>query len=157
MTCRDLSAVDHVGVEEIVEHYEDIIRELDSTPIIMGHSFAGGARSPRSCSTADWERRWRGDRPAPVKGILTLPFSTLKSSFPALKTRQRSQGRHPDPEGVPLRFTNTLTDEESLAAPDERYAVPGPGRVLFQAGLANFNPRAATKVDSKTTTAHRCS
>jgi pimeloyl-ACP methyl ester carboxylesterase len=29
----------------------------------------------------------------------------------------------------------------------ERYAVPGPGRVLFQAALANFNPRAATSVD----------
>jgi pimeloyl-ACP methyl ester carboxylesterase len=43
-------------------------------------------------------------------------------------------------------FTNTLSEEESQAA-YERYAVPGPGRVLFQAALANFNPRAATSVD----------
>jgi pimeloyl-ACP methyl ester carboxylesterase len=43
-------------------------------------------------------------------------------------------------------FTNTLSEEESQAT-YERYAVPGPGRVLFQAALANFNPRAATRVD----------
>lgn len=29
----------------------------------------------------------------------------------------------------------------------ERYAVPGPNHVLFQASLANFNPHAATTVD----------
>ena len=43
-------------------------------------------------------------------------------------------------------FTNTLSEEESQAA-YERYAVPGPGRVLFQVALANFNPHAATSVD----------
>src|SRR4029078_3965750 len=29
----------------------------------------------------------------------------------------------------------------------ERYYVPGPGRGLFQAGFANFNPHAVTKGD----------
>jgi hypothetical protein len=43
-------------------------------------------------------------------------------------------------------FTNTLSAEESKAA-YERYAVPGPGRPLFQAGLGNFNPHAASKVN----------
>jgi len=31
----------------------------------------------------------------------------------------------------------------------ERYAVPGPGRMLFQAGLANFTPNAVSKIDFK--------
>ena len=43
-------------------------------------------------------------------------------------------------------FANTMSAEDSLQA-FERYAVPGPGRVLFQAALANFNPHAATRVD----------
>jgi len=43
-------------------------------------------------------------------------------------------------------FTNTLSDEESRKVYD-RLAVPGPGRVLFQAGLANFTPNATTHVN----------
>src|SRR5262249_57802730 len=42
--------------------------------------------------------------------------------------------------------TNRVDDDESGEL-DERYAIPGPGRVLFQAAFANFNPHAATKVD----------
>ena len=45
-------------------------------------------------------------------------------------------------------FTNTLSEAESKPIYD-RYAVPGPGRVLFQAGLANFNPNAASKINFK--------
>jgi alpha-beta hydrolase superfamily lysophospholipase len=37
--------------------------------------------------------------------------------------------------------------EESAREAYDRYAVPGPGRVLFQAAFANLNPHAATKVD----------
>jgi hypothetical protein len=40
-----------------------------------------------------------------------------------------------------FRFTNTMNDADGKAA-YARYYVPGPGRVLFQAGFANFNPKA---------------
>jgi pimeloyl-ACP methyl ester carboxylesterase len=39
-----------------------------------------------------------------------------------------------------------MSPEESRRA-YERYAVPGPGHVLFQAAFANFVPHAATEVD----------
>src|SRR5437764_431818 len=42
-------------------------------------------------------------------------------------------------------FTNTMSDEEADAAYD-RYQVPGPARVLFQAATGNLNPRSAAKV-----------
>ena len=43
-------------------------------------------------------------------------------------------------------FTNTLNREESDAV-YRRYYIPGSARPFFQAGLANFNPKAVTKVD----------
>src|SRR5437899_8785084 len=74
--------VANLSVDAIVGHYERIVGALDKPPIIMGHSFGGlftqilidrglGAAGVAIAS-------------APVKGILRLPFSTLKSSFPAL-------------------------------------------------------------------------
>jgi hypothetical protein len=52
------------------------------------------------------------------------------------------------PKQFHYAFTNTLSEEESQVI-YERYHVPGPGRVLFQAATANLNPHAATKVDFK--------
>jgi alpha-beta hydrolase superfamily lysophospholipase len=43
-------------------------------------------------------------------------------------------------------FANTLDDAQAKVA-YERYAIPGPGRPLFQAAFANLTPHAATKVD----------
>lgn len=38
---RDPSGIARLGVAEIVDSYEEVIGGLDSTPIIMGHSFGG--------------------------------------------------------------------------------------------------------------------
>ena len=39
-----------------------------------------------------------------------------------------------------------MSDEDSVSAYN-RYAAPGPGRVLWQGALANFNPHTPAKVD----------
>jgi alpha-beta hydrolase superfamily lysophospholipase len=43
---------------------------------------------------------------------------------------------------------NTSTREESFLI-YQRYAVPGPDRILFQTELANFNPFAETQVNTR--------
>ena len=141
----DTSEIDNLGVAEIADHYEKIIVDLDRPPIIMGHSFGGLItqilldRGHGACGVALDS--------APFKGVYVLPPSTLRSGFPALKNpKNLHRSVTLTPEEFHYAFTNTMSEEESLAV-YERFAAPGPGRVLFQAAFANFNPHAATKVD----------
>lgn len=142
---RDPSRLAGLSVAQIVDSYEKVIRGLDRPPIIMGHSFGAlftqilldrglGAAGVALCT-------------APVKGILLLPFSTLKVSFPALSNPANLHKAAPlTPEQFHYAFGNRLSEEESRKAYD-RYAVPGPDHVLFQAGLAFLNPHAETTVN----------
>jgi pimeloyl-ACP methyl ester carboxylesterase len=123
------------------------VREMPEPPVLVGHSMGGlivqlvlnqglGAAGVAIDS-------------GPVKGLLALPASTLKTGFPVLKNPANNHRAVPlTPEEFHYAFTNTLNDEESLAV-YERYAVPGPGRVLFQGAFANFNPRSPAAVDFK--------
>jgi len=142
---RNPDALAGLSIEQIVEHYQNIIEGLERPPIIMGHSFGGlftqiladrglGAAAVAIAS-------------APVKGVLLLPFSTLRVSFPALSNPfNTNKAAALTPEQFHYAFGNLLGEEESRKV-YERYAVPGPDHLLFQAGLANFNPHAATAVD----------
>jgi len=142
---RDPTSYASLGISEIVDHYETIIRGLDAPPFIIGHSFGGLITQilvDRNLGAAGV-----AIAPAPVKGIYFLPFSTLKVSFPALSNpanAHRSQAL--TPEQFHYAFTNNLNEEQSFEI-YERYAVPGPDHVLFQAAFANFNPHAPTAVN----------
>lgn len=82
-----------------------------------------------------------------IKGVLAVPASTLKSGFPVLKNpANRHRSVSLTPQEFHYAFTNTLTEAESLDA-YRRYAVPGPGRVLFQGALANLSPHSPATVD----------
>jgi alpha-beta hydrolase superfamily lysophospholipase len=142
---RDPSSVAGVGVAEIVEHYAKILRELKTVPILIGHSFGGAFvqllldRGLGASGVAIHS--------APVRGVLGLPVSTLKATFPVLGNPANVRRAVAlTPKEFHYAFTNTLSELDSAAVYD-RYHIPGPGRVLFQAALANLNPRAATRVD----------
>jgi len=142
---RDPSPVAELGVTEIADHYDAIIRKLDQPPIIMGHSFGG--LIPQILLDRGLGAAGVAIHPAPIKGISLLPFSTLKVAFPALRNPANiHRAMALTPEQFHYAFTNTLTEAESMPI-YERYAVPGPDHVLFQASFANFNPHAATAVD----------
>jgi alpha-beta hydrolase superfamily lysophospholipase len=144
------SSLADLGVAEIVSHFDAIVRELDRPPILMGHSFGGLITQillDRGLGAAGV-----AIDPAPVKGILKLPLSTLRVSFPALRNPanlHKVSGLTADQ--FHYAFTNTLSDEEAQEV-YERYEVPGPNRVLFQAGLANLTPHATTTVDFRNDT-----
>jgi pimeloyl-ACP methyl ester carboxylesterase len=142
---RDPSSLAGLGVTEIVDHYDRIIRDLDQPPIIMGHSF--GAAFTQLLLDRGLGAAAVAISSAPVKGVLRLPFSSLRSAWPALKNpANRKRSFTLSPKQFRYRFGNTMSEEQSNAAYEDRY-IPGSGRVLFQAGLANFTPNATTKVD----------
>lgn len=142
---RDPSAIAHLGVTDVVDHYAKIIGQLAEPPILIGHSFGGLITQillDRGLGVAGVALD-----SAPAKGIFRLPWSALKSSFPALKNPANNHRAVAlTPAEFHYAFTNQMTPEESTAV-YERYAVPGPGHVLFQAALANFTPHAATTID----------
>ncbi len=81
---------ENLGITEIADHYEQIIRGLDKTPIIMGHSFGGLITQvllDRGLGAAGV-----GISPAPIKGILALPFSALKVASVALRNPPAQRG-----------------------------------------------------------------
>ena len=142
---RDPSAVEHLGVTEVVNHYEAIIRDLPRPPIIIGHSFGG--LFTEILLDRGYGAAGVAIDPAAPQGILKTPLSTLRVGFPALRNPANvGKAAALTFDEFRYAFGNTLTEDEARAA-YERYAVPGPDRVLFQGGLANLTPRAATHVD----------
>lgn len=126
-------------VPETVEHLADVVDGLDRPPIIMGHSF-GGLLTQMLLARGLGAAGVVIDS-APTEGVRVTPPSQARSIFPALKNpanRHRAVGF--TPEEFHYAFTNTLSEEESRAV-WERYAIPAPGRWVWDYGLiANFKP-----------------
>jgi pimeloyl-ACP methyl ester carboxylesterase len=140
----DPTPIAGLEIDQIVDHYEQIIRALPAPPIIMGHSFGGAFTQvllDRGLGAVGV-----GVASATVKGVLDLPLSTIRATTPVL--------RNPfgDHKAVPLNekqfhyaFANTLSQEES----DElfrRYHVPAASTVLREGAFANFHRDPPTKV-----------
>ncbi len=137
----------HKTVGQVADHFEDVIRKLSAKPVLIGHSFGGlltqilAGRGLATVSVAI--------DPAPFRGVLPLPISSLKSAAPVLHN-PANRGR-----AVPLTyeqfrygFANAVTEVEALDL-YETYAVPAAGAPLFQAATANLNPWTEAKVRSK--------
>jgi pimeloyl-ACP methyl ester carboxylesterase len=133
-----------LGLSEIVDHYEQLIRGLDASPVLIGHSFGG--LIVELLLDRGLGRAGVALSPAPPKGILLLPFSSLKAASPALAHPSRWHGTVPlTLEEFTYGFVNTYSPEEAAAA-YERYAVPETGQIFYEAGFANFHLHPPTKL-----------
>jgi alpha-beta hydrolase superfamily lysophospholipase len=144
---EDTEALKGLGMAEIVDHYEEQIRALDEPPVLIGHSFGG--LIVELLLDRGLGRAGVAISPAPPKGILVLPFSSLKAAAPALAHPSKYNGIVTlSLDEFTYGFVNTFSPEEAAAA-YERYAVPETGHIFYEAGLANFHLNPPTEVHFK--------
>jgi pimeloyl-ACP methyl ester carboxylesterase len=135
---QDPSPIEALELPKVVERYEQVIAELDSPPILIGHS-AGGA-IVQILLDHGFGAAGVAINSAPTEGVRVTPPAQLKSTFPVLKNpanRHRAVGFTLDQ--WKYAFTNTFSDEESKRLYD-RYHVPASGHVFWGSVLANFEP-----------------
>ena len=129
----DPSALAGLGVQEIVDHYDRIVRGQLEPPFLIGHSFGGlfvqmlldrglGAAGVAIDS-------------APPRGVFATELSVFRSNLPVLMQPGARKGvvRMTYPQ-FKYAFANMLSEPEALAAFDE-HIVPETGRIFFQAAL----------------------
>jgi len=137
----------HKKVQAVTNHYLDAIKQLTKKPAVVGHSFGGLiaqkiAGSGLSAATVTIDN-------APFRGVLPLPISSLKSSFPVLgNPTNYGKAIALTLEQFKYGWANNLDDTEAKEL-YETFHVPAPGLPLFQAAVSNFNPLSETRVDSK--------
>jgi pimeloyl-ACP methyl ester carboxylesterase len=144
---EDADEIKGLGLTEIVDHYDSQIRTLDEPPVLIGHSYGG--LIVELLLDRGLGRAGVAMSPAPPKGILVLPFSTLKAAAPALAHPSRWHGVVPlTLEEFTYGFVNTFSPDDAAAA-YEKYAVPETGQIFYEAGFANFHLHAPTEVHFK--------
>jgi pimeloyl-ACP methyl ester carboxylesterase len=134
-------------VGQVADHIDAVVRKLNRKPVIIGHSFGGllaQILAGRGLSAATV-----AIDPAPFRGVLPLPISSLRSASPVLGNPANYR------RAVPLSydqfrfgFANAVAEDEAKEL-YETFAVPTPGKPLFQAATANLNPWTEVKVDTK--------
>jgi non-heme chloroperoxidase len=134
-------------INQVTEHYLSAAGALTAKPAVIGHSFGGLiaqkiAGSGASAVTVAID-------PAPFRGVLPLPVSSLKSASPVLgNPANASRAVSLTFEQFSYGWANALPEEEAREL-YETFHVPASGVPLFQAATANLNPFTEAKVDTK--------
>jgi pimeloyl-ACP methyl ester carboxylesterase len=134
------------GIGDIAAYEEAIIRRLDRKPVIIGHSFGGLLTmilAGRGLAAASIPIS-----PAPFRGVLPLPISSLRTAGVALRNPANWN------RAVPLTYEQFRYSFANMVGEAEAkelylgYSVPGTGEALFQAAAANLNPWSEAKVNT---------
>jgi non-heme chloroperoxidase len=144
---KDKDSLAGTSVADVADHLAEVVRGLDRKPVLIGHSFGGllvqmVAGRGLAAATVSID-------PAPSRGVLPLPFSALKASFPVLgNPLNRSRTVTLTFDQFRYGFANAVSEEEAHRL-YETYHTPAPGRPLFQAATANLFPWTVVKADKQ--------
>jgi non-heme chloroperoxidase len=137
----------HKTVGQVADHFAAVITQLTKKPAVIGHSFGGlltqiiAGRGISAVSVAI--------DPAPFRGVLPLPISSLKSASPVLgNPANRNRAVPLTYDQFRYAFANAVSEDEAKEL-YATFAVPASGAPLFQAAAANLNPWTEAKVDTK--------
>lgn len=134
---------DH-GIDDVVEHFAGIIQGLETPPILIGHSFGG--MIAQKLLGQDLGAAAVAVDAAQIKGVLPVPLSALRATLPVFKNpANRHRAVSLTADQFRFAFGNAVSPEESDAL-FERWTIPAPGKPLFEAAAANFNPHSPAKV-----------
>ena len=142
----DPDAIADHGIDDVVAHYSAIIESLPTAPIVVGHSFGGmiaekllGLDRAAAAVAVD---------AAQIKGVLPLPLSALHATLPVFRNpANKHRAVSLTPAQFRYGFGNAIPEEESDQL-HERWAIPAPGRPLFEAAAANFSLHSPAAVDT---------
>jgi pimeloyl-ACP methyl ester carboxylesterase len=134
------------GIDDVTGHYAEIIEDLPDRPVIIGHSF-GGTIAEKLLGM-DLGKAAIAIDAAQIKGVLSQPLSALRSSLPVFKNPANSnRAISLTAEQFRYAFGNAVPAEESDAL-YQQWAIPAPGKPLFEAAGANFSPHSPAKVNT---------
>jgi pimeloyl-ACP methyl ester carboxylesterase len=136
-----------VGLKELTDHYESIVRDYPEPPILIGHSF-GGLIVQQLLDRGLGSAGVAFDSAAP-EGVLAVDWTVLKVNsgilFGWMNWEKVVYMSYPEWQ---FAFTNTFPEEEQQRCYD-RYLVPESGRLFFQAAFAQLDPHHALRVNFK--------
>jgi pimeloyl-ACP methyl ester carboxylesterase len=146
-TRKNASAVAGQGINDITDGYLDVIRRLPAKPIVIGHSFGG--LIAQKLLAADAAVAAIAIDPGQIKGVKPLPFAQIRSGLPVLsKPGNRKRAVALTKKQFRYGFGNALSEQESGELFD-KWAIPGPGKPLFEASAANFKKSSPAAVNTK--------
>ena len=138
--------VANIGIDEITAHMAQVIEGLDSTPVIVGHSF-GGLIAEKLLGGGYGTAAVAID-PAQIKGVLPLPLAQLRAGLPALgNPANLHKAVSLTRKEFRFGFGNAVSQEESDEL-FERWTIPSPAKPLFEAAVANFSLHSPAKVNT---------
>jgi pimeloyl-ACP methyl ester carboxylesterase len=146
VTRENAAALAGYGVTEISDHVAGQLKIFKKIPILIGHSFGGliaqnllGRNLAAAVIAID---------PAPMKGVIEIPLSTLKAFLPILgNPLNYRRVVSLNEQQFRFAFTNAVSESEAREL-YAAYAIPAPARPLFQGATATINPGSETKVNT---------